>query len=342
MKRHYILGICLVICAQSLWAQDTFSIVAVDPATGEVGSAGATCVEGIGALGGVILLSGIVPGRGGVNAQAYICINPHINLDNGIARLSAGDAPQTVIDWLVNNDACASQSFNPTYRQYGIAALNEAGAPETAAYTGQNTDDWKGHLLGETYSIQGNILLGPEVLEEMEAGFNNTDGSLAERLMAAMQGGNIPGADARCLADGTSSTSAFLRVFKPDDSPSSPYLELNVAEVPAGVEPIDSLQALFDEWQLTDASEVDLFNMPDFKVFPNPASAVVQVHLSEKLSIAQLYLEWYDAIGQKSSQTNVQAYKMTLETPNNAGVYRLVLRDQQGNVLHQESVVVTN
>ena len=61
MKRHYILGICLVICAQSLWAQDTFSIVAVDPATGEVGSAGATCVEGIGALGGVILLSGIVP-----------------------------------------------------------------------------------------------------------------------------------------------------------------------------------------------------------------------------------------------------------------------------------------
>jgi uncharacterized Ntn-hydrolase superfamily protein len=337
MKLIIRIGLLSLLLVQSAWSQDTFSIVAVDPATGEVGSAGATCVEGIGSLGGVILLSGIIPGRGGINAQAYICVNPHINLDNGVARLSEGNTPQEVIDWLVANDACFSQNFNPEYRQYGVAALNAMGEPEVAAFTGQNADDWKGHLLGANYAIQGNILLGPEVLEGMEAGFLNTEGTLAERLMAAMQGANIPGADARCLDAGTSSTSAFLRVFKPDDDPDNPWLELNVAEAPAGVEPIDSLQALFDAWLLTSDEEVT--DTYEFSVFPNPTQSVVEVFISgaeqEALSIA-----WYNTAGQQLGQQPVQAGRNTVRLPEQAGVYWICLHSPQGQVLTQEKVMV--
>ncbi|MCI4650342.1 DUF1028 domain-containing protein [Phaeodactylibacter sp.] len=337
MKLIIRIGLLSLLLVQSAWSQDTFSIVAVDPATGEVGSAGATCVEGIGSLGGVILLSGIIPGRGGINAQAYICVNPHINLDNGVARLSEGNTPQEVIDWLVANDACFSQNFNPEYRQYGVAALNAMGEPEVAAFTGQNADDWKGHLLGANYAIQGNILLGPEVLEGMEAGFLNTEGTLAERLMAAMQGANIPGADARCLDAGTSSTSAFLRVFKPDDDPDNPWLELNVAEAPAGVEPIDSLQALFDAWLLTSDEEVT--DTYEFSVFPNPTQSVVEVFISgaeqEALSIA-----WYNTAGQQLGQLPVQAGRNTVRLPEQAGVYWICLHSPQGQVLTQEKVMV--
>lgn len=337
MKLIIRIGLLSLLLVQSAWSQDTFSIVAVDPATGEVGSAGATCVEGIGSLGGVILLSGIIPGRGGINAQAYICVNPHINLDNGVARLSEGNTPQEVIDWLVANDACFSQNFNPEYRQYGVAALNAMGEPEVAAFTGQNADDWKGHLLGANYAIQGNILLGPEVLEGMEAGFLNTEGTLAERLMAAMQGANIPGADARCLDAGTSSTSAFLRVFKPDDDPDNPWLELNVAEAPAGVEPIDSLQALFDAWLLTSDEEVT--DTYEFSFFPNPTRSVVEVFISgaeqEALSIA-----WYNTAGQQLGQQPVQAGRNTVRLPEQAGVYWICLHSPQGQVLTQEKVMV--
>jgi uncharacterized Ntn-hydrolase superfamily protein len=153
------------------FAQDTFSIVAVDPETGEVGSAGATCVPGIGSLGGVILLSGIIPGRGGVNAQAWICINPHINLDNAIAQMQAGLSPEEIIVWLQTNDACFSQNFNPAYRQYGIVDLDSIGEPRSAAFTGESADDWKGHITGPNYSIQGNILKGPEVLDSWKRVF---------------------------------------------------------------------------------------------------------------------------------------------------------------------------
>ena len=338
MKSIIWIGVLSLLILQSAWSQDTFSIVAVDPATGEVASAGATCVEGIGSLGGVILLSGIIPGRGGGNAQAHICINPHINLDNGVARLSEGNTPQEVIDWLVANDACFSPSFDPEFRQYGIAALNENGAPEVAAFTGQNVDTWKGHLLGETYAIQGNILIGPEVLDGMEAGFLNTEGTLAERLMAAMQGANIPGADARCLDAGTSSTSAFLRVFKPDDDPDNPWLELNVAEAPAGVEPIDSLQALFDAWLLTSDEEAE--GTYGFSVFPNPTQSAVEVSITGVRQQEALSVAWYNAAGQELGQQPVRSGRSTITLPKQAGIYWICLRGPQGQVLRQEKVIV--
>ena len=62
----------------NIYSQDTFSIIAVDSITGEVGAAGATCVDGIAQWGGIQLLNKIIPGKGGVNAQAWILSLIHI------------------------------------------------------------------------------------------------------------------------------------------------------------------------------------------------------------------------------------------------------------------------
>ena len=250
------------------FAQETFSIVAVDSATREVGSAGASCVKGAAQIGGVIIISDIIPGRGGVNAQAYICVNPHSNLVAAINRMKDGLSPVEIIDWLKANDGCSQPAMDPEWRQYGIADLDTGGRPRSAAFTGSKADSWKGHKIGKGYAIQGNILLGPQVLDSIEVRFLRAKGSLADRLMFAIQGANFPGADARCLSQGTSSTSAFLQVYKPTDSEGKPFLRLNVAETASGVEPIDSLHQLFNSYKATTGLQR---KETLYQVYPNPA-----------------------------------------------------------------------
>ncbi len=267
-------------------AQDTFSIIAVDPATGAVGAAGATCVDGIADFGGIQLLNHIIPGKGGVNAQAWICINPHINLENAVEQMENDLSPEEIITWLLENDDCFAQNYNPEYRQYGIVDLDSLGNPRVAAFTGSQADDYKGHITGYNYAIQGNILIGEEVLTGMENGFVNTEGSLAAKLMGAMQGANIAGADVRCLDRGTSSTSAFLRVVNPNDTFDSPYLELNVIEAEYGEEPIDSLQVLFDIW-LGTTSNTEIKNH-FITLFPNPVVNELSIALNEQVQINRI------------------------------------------------------
>ncbi len=211
----------------------TFSIVAVDLNNGQVGSAGASCI------GGSIIISDIHPGVGAIHTQSYW---------SGYNQLMASDlmneglSPDEIIDYIVENDV----NNNPSIRQYGVVDIYEGG--RSAAYTGENCMDYKGHILGPTYAIQGNILLREEVLINMENNFNSTAGTLADKLMAALQGANMPGADSRCLDDGTSSLSAFIRVAEPSDNENELLLDLNINNTSDGLEPIDFLQELYDQW----------------------------------------------------------------------------------------------
>ena len=76
MKRILLLSFTFL-AVLGLRAQDTFSIIAVDPVTGEVGSAGASCVTGIGEVELSDIICDIIPARGGINAQALVCLpNP--------------------------------------------------------------------------------------------------------------------------------------------------------------------------------------------------------------------------------------------------------------------------
>ena len=124
MKQYFIvlllLAIIPIITSIPMMGQDTFSIIAVDTETGEIGAAGASCVDGIANFGGIKILNTVISGKGGVNAQAWICINPHINLDNAVEQMEEGLSPQEIIDWLMENDACSAASFNPEYRHCGF------------------------------------------------------------------------------------------------------------------------------------------------------------------------------------------------------------------------------
>jgi len=332
--KNLILLLFLLSFSFQIFSQDTFSIIAVDSITGEVGAAGATCVDGIAQWGGIQLLNKIIPGKGGVNAQAWICLNPHINLDNAMTQMDDGLSPQEIIDWLIANDACNSQNFNPEYRQYGVVDFDDNGSPRTAAFTGTNADDFKGHRTGADYAIQGNILLGAEVLDGMENGFNNTTGTLAQKLMGAMQGANMPGADSRCLARGTSSTSAFLRVYKPTDDVANPHLELSILEMPFGEEPIDSLQNLFTTWENTTSTE-SVFgkNKVEISLFPNPVNELLQVSLKSENDL-NLSLAIFNATGQNMMETNVANSKNWNDKfdvksfPN--GIYYLQIKSKEG------------
>jgi len=226
-----------------LLAQDTFSIVAVDTVTGEIGSAGASCIAGS------YILSDVIEGIGAIHTQAYWNLT---NKQNAHNRMLEGLSPQQIIDWLVANDA----QNNPTIRQYGIVDLTRNG--ESAAYTGVNCDDYKNHVTGPGYAIQGNILLEQIIIDTMHTTFLNTAGPLADRLMATLQAAKIPGADTRCAQYGKSSISGFVKIVRIGDG-SNPYLQIVVSNTPTSKDPIDSLQTLFDNWKQAKFNIVDPF-----------------------------------------------------------------------------------
>jgi len=296
MKKIYSFLAALFICS-SLSAQDTFSIIAVDPATGEVGSAGASCVTGVGSGGIIDIITDIIPGKGGVNSQAYVCI-PNTNLQNAILRMEEGLSPQEIIDWLLLNDSCSSQNFDPAFRQYGIADLDGGGTPRTAGWTGNMADDYKEDRQASNFSVQGNILLDVSVIDNMEANFNNTSGTLADKLMAAMQGANFAGADSRCLANGTSSTTAYLLVYRADDDPNDPYLRLNVGQQAVGVEPIDILQGLYDDFLAVEDFELN----NKLRLFPNPVDSELTLDVDPSIILTRLSI--YDINGKNLFSQN--------------------------------------
>ena len=213
----------------------TFSIVAVDLENGLVGSAGASCIAGS------IIISDIHPGIGAIHTQSYWSGYNQIMASD---MMDLGLSPEEIIDYIVENDV----SNNPSIRQYGIVDLYEGG--RSAAFTGSNCMDYKNHILGSNYAIQGNILLDENILLSMEESFNQTVGTFTDKLMAALQGANLPGADSRCLSNNTSSLSAFIRVAKPLDEEGDYYLDLNVNNTTNENEPIDLLQELYNQWSL--------------------------------------------------------------------------------------------
>jgi uncharacterized Ntn-hydrolase superfamily protein len=219
----------------------TFSIVAVDTITGEVGGAGASCIAGS------QIINDLIESVGAVHTQAWYLSG---NQDNAHDLLAAGLTPDSIIGWLYANDV----QDVPELRQYGVVTL--AGNGASAGFTGFATDYWKGHITGPGYAIQGNILLGPQIIDSMEFEFLNTEGPLEEKLMAALEAAKVPGADTRCLPNNKSSISAFIRVIRPGDGGTT-YLYEVINNTSGSTEPIDLLRVAFDEWKLLKRADAD-------------------------------------------------------------------------------------
>ena len=285
----------LFVCLNVSDAQDTFSIVAIDTVTKEVGSAGASFVANV-PHDLVNDIFNVLPGVGAIHTQALYNENNQ-KLANEL--MNAGFSPQEIVDCVVQGESEKGSAV----RQYIIVDLVNGG--RTAAFTGRSCLDYANHILGKNYAIAGNILYGQDVLDNMEAGFLNTEGSLADKLMAAMQGGRKAGGDKRGERYGVSSLVAALKVAKPNNSKDSLYLDLFVA-YPNALDllhdPVDSLQILFNEWRGEPTNvTANLHQTPDnyclYQNYPNPFNPETQIRY-DVLKFSETKIEIHNALGQ--------------------------------------------
>ena len=110
--------------------------------------------------------------------------------------LGEGIAPAEIAETIWNNDpdpGYRNRTWPKAGRQFSV--MNAEG--KVATFTGPEASDWAGHVIGEYCSAQGNILAGPRVVQDMVTAFENTEGHLSLRLMAALEAGQAAGGDSR-------------------------------------------------------------------------------------------------------------------------------------------------
>ena len=177
----------------------TWSLVALDPETGEVGAAAATCGKM------VWVIAEVVPGRGAVVAQADTLLDGR---DLAAEAIRAGRTPTEILFELTD------PTFDPAFetRQYGVAALYG----EPAAFTGAETEDVALSRGDGVVTVQGNLLTGATVVEDAFAAFQDAEGEpMEERLMRGLEAGAAQGGDSRCPPD-RAAKSAFITVATED------------------------------------------------------------------------------------------------------------------------------
>jgi MYXO-CTERM domain-containing protein len=215
----------------------TYSIVAVDTRTAEVGGAGTSCLEG----GDVFVIYRGVPGLGVVHAQARY----EAAARDEAARLlrSGQSAPQTLA-------AITLPSFDADrgVRQYGIVDVSGSAVGFTGPGAMPYAADRQGVVQGFAYSVQGNILTSARVLDQAAAAFESAGCDLPQRLLQGLlAGAEHAEGDSRCTPDGIPSDSAFLQVERPGGAEGD-YLALRVAS--SGNEnPLPRLQAQLATWR---------------------------------------------------------------------------------------------
>lgn len=200
----------------------TFSIVAVDLAAGELGVAVQSKFLAVGAA-----VPWLEAGVGAVATQAWA--NTSYG-PRGLALLRQGASPAEAVDALIAEDDGRSR------RQVGI--VDARG--KSATYTGEECTEWAGGVCGDGFAAQGNILAGPAVVDGLVAGLLQTQGTLAERLLAALRAAQRAGGDKR------GQQSAALAIVKPRGGYggyNDRYIDLRVDDA---TEPIEQLAHLLD------------------------------------------------------------------------------------------------
>lgn len=161
----------------------TYSIVAFDPATGDLGVAMQSKFFGVGT---------VVPwARAGVGAIATQAAANVTYGPRGLDLLANGSTPEQTVRLLTETDGNSDQ------RQLGI--VDARG--RAASHTGPACNAWAGHIVRPNFAVQGNILAGEAVVQAMAAAHEKAraaaDGELADWLVAALHAGEGAGGDAR-------------------------------------------------------------------------------------------------------------------------------------------------
>ncbi len=173
----------------------TFSIVAVDPKTGECGAAVASKYPAVGR---------VVP-YVRANVGAFCTQHYHVPKwgEPALDKMAAGKSPAEVLVELLKDDTA------PEQRQLAIIDMQGRTAVHNPTQAGE-ASRWWGAMTGRNYCVQGNTLAGQKVILEMARGFEETNGSLTDKLMASLVAGDMAGGDHR------GRLAAGIRVAKKD------------------------------------------------------------------------------------------------------------------------------
>lgn len=197
----------------------TFSIIARCRDTGQFGIAAATAMPAVGKL-----LTHAFAGLGAVATQARL--NPYLGID-GLDLLRQGLSAEEIVQRLSRADPRAD------LRQFAV--VDAAGA--CAAWTGSGCPAWAGHRLDDGYTVQGNRIAGPQVLDDAAAAFRRTAGAgLDRRLIAALAAGDAAGGDIK------GERSATLYIVDTEDYP---LWDIRVDEHARPVAELKRLHAVF-------------------------------------------------------------------------------------------------
>jgi uncharacterized Ntn-hydrolase superfamily protein len=199
--------------------EGTYSIVARDPASGEVGVAVQSHWFSVGSV--------VSWARAGVGAVATQSIGEPSYGPNALDLIEQGVEPREALERLVAADPRSA------FRQ--VAVVDAAG--RVAVHTGESCIAFAGDQTGDGYSVQANMMSSPEVWPAMARAFEAAEGPLARRLLAALRAAEDAGGDVR------GRQSAAVVVAPPAGEPWRLSVDLRVED---HAEPLDELERVLD------------------------------------------------------------------------------------------------
>lgn len=220
MKKIKIISSFLLFILFTTSSYATWSIIAVDRKTGEIGIVGASCTFDVSGI------ASIIPGKGAIVVQAA---SSYFARMEGVSLMENDSTAQEILDGM------KAERFQPERQQYGVILLTDGTKP--MVYSGAEIRDWSGEMLGNDFAVLGNILPGEQVVKKAYEAFDlNRNKSLSERLMMALKAGEEAGGDARC--GNQYARSAFIMIYQPINGA---ILKLAVQGIEDGKKPAVSL-----------------------------------------------------------------------------------------------------
>lgn len=209
----------------------TFSIVAVDREAGEVGCAVQSKYFSVGSV--------VSWARAGVGAVATQAAGVAVYGRWALDALEGGADPDEAIRRVLADDE------ERETRQLGVVTADG----RSASFTGSKCNEWAGHRTGDGYAVQGNILAGEAVVDEMARAFEGTSGALVHRLVAALEAGQSAGGDRR----GQQSAAVVVERLHAAGETREGIDRVCDLRVEDHTEPIVELRRLVGIWTLWDA-----------------------------------------------------------------------------------------
>lgn len=232
---RYVIGLIAAVCAVPD-AHATWSVATVNPRTGTIAVAAASC------SGGVYGIQTVIPGKGAVIVQAQ---------SNGDARQEAVKMLRegVPLDAILAKISDPASGYAPERQQYALLSSGADARPRT--YTGAEVPDAKGSIGRDHISVQANTMVSDAVVAKTAATLGHADWpddlAMARAVMRAMNAGAAAGGDRRCGK--ANSNTAFIVLYRKTDTQDEPWVELAINNIQPGTDSgVAHLQTLFQAW----------------------------------------------------------------------------------------------